>query len=152
MVDLWRGRSRLQKDLWTALGDPTEVALVVKAAEAGLIRGVLEQKYPRLGEVPFDSERKRMSTVHRFQGSVRVVVKGAPDIVLDRCTRVYNGPKSVQLLTRKDKERWLNENENMASRALRVLAVAYRDLSSFSGHPSPELEQDLTLVGLVGGA
>ncbi len=150
VVDLWRGRSRLQKDLWTALGDPTEVALVVKAAEAGLIRGVLEQKYPRLGEVPFDSERKRMSTVHRFQGSVRVVVKGAPDIVLDRCTRVYNGPKSVQLLPRKDKERWLNENENMASRALRVLAVAYRDLSSFSGHPSPELEQDLTLVGLVG--
>lgn len=150
VVDLWRGRSRPKEQLWTAEGDPTETALAVKAAEVGLIRGFLEQTYPRLGEVPFDSERKRMSTLHRFNGNTRLVVKGAPDIILERCNSIYNGPKSIKPLGARDKERWLNENENMASRALRVLALAYRDLPSFSGHASPDLEKDLTLVGLVG--
>jgi len=150
VLDLWRRRRGSEDRIWTAEGDPTEAALAVKAAEAGLVRGFLEQTYPRLGEVPFDSERKRMSTLHRFDGGIRLVVKGAPDIVLDRCCSVYNGPKSVQPLRAEVKERWLTENENMASRALRVLAVAYRDLPGFSGRPSPELEKELTLVGLVG--
>ncbi|NMA54760.1 MAG: calcium-translocating P-type ATPase, PMCA-type [Firmicutes bacterium] len=137
--------------VWVAEGDPTEAALVVKAAEAGLVRGFLEQKYPRLGEIPFDSERKCMSTLHQFDAGVRLVVKGAPDIVLARCCSVYNGPKSIQPIGQETRENWLKKNEQMASRALRVLAVAYRDLrDGFGGHLSPKLENNLTLVGLVG--
>ncbi|MGI6129779.1 MAG: calcium-translocating P-type ATPase, PMCA-type [bacterium] len=149
VVDLWRSRPP-EKEVWTATGDPTEVALVVKAAEAGLVRGFLEQSYPRLGEIPFDSERKRMSTLHRFGGGVRLVVKGAPDEVINRCQTVYNGANRQPALKSHDKERWLAENDSMASRALRVLAVAYRDLPSLTQTPNPEMETDLTLVGLVG--
>ncbi|NLG85782.1 MAG: calcium-translocating P-type ATPase, SERCA-type [Firmicutes bacterium] len=149
VVDLWR-RGRPREELWTAEGDPTEAALVVKAAEAGLVRGFLEQTYPRIGEVPFDSERKRMSTLHHYNGGTRLVVKGAPDIVIERCQAIYNGPKRKVPLGPNDKEHWLKENEDMASRALRVLAVAYRDLPANVRVASPDLEQDLTLVGLVG--
>lgn len=149
ITDLWRHQGK-KGSLWTAEGDPTEAALAVKAAEAGLVRGFLERKYPRLGELPFDSDRKRMSTLHEFNGVVRLVVKGAPDIVLARCCSVYKGPKSIQPLNQVAKEKWSTKNECMASRALRVLAVAYRDLVGFEGDLGPDLEQGLTLVGLVG--
>lgn len=143
----WRGRRVEEK--WSAAGDPTEAALLVAAAEAGLVRGFLEQVHPRLGEIPFDSDRKLMSTVHRWGKGVRLVVKGAPDVVLERCRSYQDGRHAVPLDARAKTE-WLEQNEELARRALRVLAVAYRDLPTWDGELRSNLESELTLVGLVG--
>ncbi|MDI3538348.1 MAG: P-type Ca2+ transporter type [Bacillota bacterium] len=143
----WRGRRVEEK--WSAAGDPTEAALLVAAAEAGLVRGYLEQDHPRLDEIPFDSDRKLMSTVHRWGKGVRLLVKGAPDVVLERCASYHDGRRAVPLDARAKAE-WLRENEELAGQALRVLAVAYRDLPALAGDPQPTLESGLTLVGLIG--
>ncbi|MDK2855064.1 MAG: P-type Ca2+ transporter type [Bacillota bacterium] len=145
---LWRGR-RAGGEKWSAAGDPTEAALLVAAAEAGLVRGFLEQAHPRLGEIPFDSYRKLMSTAHRWGKGVRLLVKGAPDVVLERCQNYDDGRGAVPLDARAKAE-WLGQNEELAGRALRVLAVAYRDLPAWGGELHPNLESELTLVGLVG--
>jgi Ca2+-transporting ATPase len=145
---LWRRRGS-ERVRWSATGDPTEVALVTAAAAAGLVRGFLEQLHPRLAEVPFSSERKLMSTVHTWGPGVRIMVKGAPDVVLDRCRSIHNG-RRVLPLTAAEKAFWLAQNEEMAGQSMRVLAVAYRDLSSFPGSVDPSLENDLTFVGLIG--
>ena len=125
----------------TAVGDPTEAALVDIAWREGLDKNVLEAAMPRKGEIPFDSERKLMSTVHaQSGGGCRVMVKGAPDVLLRRCT-----------LGEADRRRILSANETMAGRALRVLGVAYRDLGQIPpALSSGSLERDLTFVGLVG--
>lgn len=121
-------------------GDPTETALVSAALERGLDKNDLERELPRRAELPFDSERKLMSTVHALPGGgFRVMVKGAPDVLLRRCMA---GPGLTQARS---------ANERMAAKALRVLGMAYRDIASI---PSPmsagNLESDLTFVGLVG--
>ncbi|BDF69136.1 ATPase [Oscillospiraceae bacterium] len=122
-------------------GDPTETALVAAAAKEGVDKNVLEAEAPRRGEIPFDSERKLMSTVHpRPEGGFRVYVKGAPDVLLRRC-RMDSGQLSRARRT----------NEAMAARALRVLGVAYRDLEFLPKDlDSGSLEQRLTFVGLMG--
>ena len=122
-------------------GDPTEAALVQAAAREGLDKNQLEAAMPRRGEVPFDSQRKLMSTVHtRPEGGYRVMVKGAPDVLLRRCT-----------LGETERRRVLSANESMAGRALRVLGVAYRDLEQMpAGLSGATLERGLTFVGLMG--
>ena len=122
-------------------GDPTEAALVVAAAREGLEKGTLEEQWPRRAELPFDSERKLMSTVHqKADGSFRVLVKGAPDVLLGRC-RMDEGAR----------RRALSRNEAMALRALRVLGVAYKDLAFLPRTlDSATLEQGLTFTGLIG--
>ena len=124
-----------------ATGDPTEAALVQIAAREGLDKQELETSMPRRGELPFDSERKLMSTVHAMPGGgVRVMVKGAPDVLLRRCS-----------MGEAERRRALSANESMAGRALRVLGVAYRDLNQKpSTLSSGTLERDLTFVGLIG--
>ncbi len=130
-----------------AQGGPTEAAPVEEAAREGLAKNKLEEAQPRREELPFDSARKLMSTVHpRVDGGFRVYVKGAPDVLLERCTAGPRGP-----LTPAQRSRILQANEEMAGQALRVLAAAERDLSFLPPEPdSRTLESGLTFLGLFG--
>jgi len=133
-----------------AVGDPTEGALVLAAAKAGIHKDELEREQPRVGEVPFDSARKLMSTVHpRPEGGYRIMVKGAPDVLLERCTALWT--KGGRPLNQSQKGQIAQVNERMAQKALRVLAVAFRDVDSLPGELSARtLERELTFAGLVG--
>ncbi len=136
---------------WRVLGDPTEGALIVLAGKAGLNPEEIRRQHPRVGEVPFSSERKRMSTVHSLpSGKRNAFMKGAPEIVLERCTRIrWNG--RVEPLTHELRRRVLQENEEMASDALRVLAVAYKDLPGGEDEYAEEtVENELVFLGLAG--
>ncbi len=121
------------------VGDPTEVGMVQALMDyVGTDKNTMDNTYPRMGEIPFDSDRKLMTTVNVINGRPVAVVKGAPDVLLSRCV---HGPLKEAL----------EANQAMASDALRVLAVAYKPLDSEPSNPtSEELECDLTLAGLVG--
>ncbi len=131
-------------------GDPTETAFVDAAFQDGMDKNVLEKEMPRVAELPFDSDRKLMSTIHPLNGKLRVMVKGAPDILLSRCTHILSGsPIPVTPALAKDVE---NANADMAGRALRVLGCAYKDIDALPQGEltSEELESGLTFAGLVG--
>jgi len=134
------------------IGDTTEGAIIVAAAKAGLKQENVEQEYPRLREVPFTSERKRMTTVHRSpEGRVFVYSKGAPEVILERCaTTIVNG--EVQKLESRKKEQILGVNEKMASEALRILGVAMKELPPEEqlDYDKEDLEVGLTFIGLAG--
>jgi len=136
---------------WTIFGDPTEGAIAVAAAKAGLWPQDLNKSYPRVGEFPFDSVRKRMSTIHATpEGGKVAYVKGAPEIILERSVSIHEGG-SARPITEEDRERVLSTMKEMAGDALRVLAMAYRRLSPASEEPEmDEVESGLTFVGLVG--
>ena len=131
----------------TAVGDPTEGALVVAAAREGVDQEKEEQNWPRTADLPFDSGRKLMSTIHaREDGSWTVFVKGAPDILLERCVAGPRGPLSAQ-----DRRAVLEANEAMAQKALRVIAVARRELHILPPGLEPRaVESGLTFLGLFG--
>jgi len=139
-------------DGWRMVGDPTEGALVVGAAKAGLWQEELAQDYPRLDEIPFDSTRKRMTTLHpdpRYGGYV-AYVKGAPDLLLELSDKVIEDG-TERPLTNEKHRRILEVNESLASNALRVLGVAYRPLAELPVSPTAEVvERGLTFIGLVG--
>ena len=138
------------RQTWRIFGDPTEGALVVAAAKAGFWRKDLEVEAPRICEVPFDSERKRMTTVHRAGADVIAHVKGAPDVILELCDRILT-PEGVRPITQQDREAILAANDSMASDALRVLGVAYRPLAVEPVQAkAEELERELIFVGLMG--
>jgi Ca2+-transporting ATPase len=132
------------------VGDPTEGALVVAAAKAGLWRDDAEARYPRVAEIPFDADRKRMTTIHQLEdGSLLAFVKGAPDLVIGLCDTVLEHGQSVPL-TPERRQELLVANAGMASEALRVLAVAQRHLSRMPESVTPEtVERGLELLGLV---
>ena len=142
---------------WVVQGDPTEGALIVAARKAGHQSGELYDHLPRVGEVPFSSERKLMSTVHRDsdRGDRGIVfTKGAPDVVLARCSRELVGQER-RPLTRQRRAEILETNEALASDALRTLGVAARwlpphELGEHAEHPDAALEQDLVFAGLIG--
>jgi Ca2+-transporting ATPase len=135
---------------WSVIGDPTEGALLVSAIKAGVPYEELRKEIPRIGEVPFESERKRMSTIHPVKGGKVAYVKGAPEIILDLSTHLFRDGKTI-LLTAEEKQKILKVNEQMASDALRVLGLAYRDLPEDLNEYSPEtVEKDLVFVGLQG--
>jgi len=137
------------------LGDTTEGALIVAAAKAGFAKGDLEKECPRIHEVPFTSERKMMTTVHKTsEGQLLAFAKGAPEVVLDHCTSILNNQRKKRLGT-KERDAILKVNEDMAKGALRVLGVAYKEMdknaASFLDKGADErLESDLTFVGLAG--
>ena len=135
----------------TAVGEPTEAALVNYAEKLGLSKNNQKQLLPRIGEVPFDSGRKMMSTVHKAEdGSLVQYTKGAPDELLKRCTKALVGGEVVDM-TDEIKANILSANKAMADKALRVLAAAKRDLSAEpSVYDSESIECDLIFVGLVG--
>ncbi len=138
--------------LWRIAGDPTEGAFVVAAAKAGYWRGELGEEYPRVAEIPFDSDRKRMTTFHpdpRY-GDYVAYMKGAPDVVLGLCGRVLEDGM-MRPLTEERRRNILDQNEALAANALRVLGVAFRPLKQVPDHPQPEdSEQDFTFIGLLG--
>jgi Ca2+-transporting ATPase len=139
-----------QLDQGRIIGDPTEGAMAVVAMKAGFQRAELEKAMPRVQEIPFDSDRKRMTTIHQGDGAPLAFVKGAPDVVLDLCTRIRDHGEAMPLNEEKKRE-VLEQNRDLASHALRVLAVACRPLESVPGNPTPEsLEKELTFVGLLG--
>jgi P-type Ca2+ transporter type 2C len=111
---------------WEIVGDPTEGALIVASRKAGFIKKELEEEYPRIDEIPFSSEKKFMATFHDTpEGEVMVCVKGAPETILERCSRIIRDDGDEELQSA-DKEKILEVNEEMAKVALRVLAVAYK--------------------------
>ncbi len=122
------------------IGDPTEAALIVSAAKANLKSELLTHDSPRLGEIQFSSERKRMSTQHSIEGKKTIFTKGAPDIILELCDRILEDGH-VRRITREDKKKILETNENFASEALRVLGFAYKQSDKLE-------EKDLIFVGL----
>jgi P-type Ca2+ transporter type 2C len=140
---------------WRIIGDPTEGAMAVVAMKAGYERDELEKALPRVQEIPFDSDRKRMTTIHATDGThgypqTFAFVKGAPDLVLDLCSHTRQDGQAVPLTEEKRGE-VLDQNRDLASNALRVLGVAYRPLAAVPENPTPEnVENDLVFVGLLG--
>lgn len=142
-------RLREGEGRWTIMGDPTEGAILTAAAKANYWRDELMQQYQTIAELPFDSERKRMSIIARApSGETGLFVKGAPDVMLDLSTRVLEGGQVVPLNDAKRQE-ILAANAELAQQALRVLAVAQRVLDTVPDEPTPELEQELIFIGLV---
>lgn len=133
-----------------AIGEATENSIVNEALRVGENKEEWEKRYPRVNEIPFDSNRKKMTTIHRFEGKYRVITKGAPDVLLEQCKNYYyNGQEDI--LTNTIKEKISKINQEMASKALRVLAITYRDFDTLPEHIGAEnIEKDLTFVGLVG--
>ena len=123
------------------IGDPTEGALILSAAKAGLIKENLEKKSPRIDEICFSSERKRMSTIHKEGNKRFIYTKGAADVIIHLCDKIIENNK-VRRLTEKDKHKILKVNEEFAGDALRVLAFAYKPLKG------KVEEKNLILTGL----
>ncbi len=142
---------------WSIHGDPTEGALIVAARKAGLDRETLEQRFPRVRELAFSSERKMMSTFHQDRERPGVVVlfaKGSVVDVLDRCTTEFRDG-AAQPLTAKRRSEVLETNRVLTEQALRTLAIAFRELPSgidCANAAARELERDLVLAGIVGMA
>ncbi len=152
---------------WKMIGDPTEGAMVVAAAKAGLAREAVHRAYPRVAEIPFDSDRKMMTTIHEagdLAGKIHALkgggasapdgfvafVKGGPDLVLSYCDDVVLGDKIVPL-TPELRQQILAANKDMATSALRVLAGAFKTLKAVPDEPKPEeLERHMTFLGLQG--
>jgi P-type Ca2+ transporter type 2C len=140
---------------WTVHGDPTEGALIVAARKAGLDAAALGARFDRVGEVPFSSERKLMSTVHadaERQERVLVFTKGAPDVLLSRCSQELAG-ETARPLDDPRRRQILAANEDLASRALRTLGIAYRSLPAealLADEVDERVERDLVFAGLVG--
>lgn len=139
-----RLRFRPEEGRWQAQGDPTEVALVVAAAKAGLAVEDLEARFPRVHEIPFTAERKRMTTLHRGPDGVFAAAKGAPEVILEGCARLLTEAGEVPL-TPAGREQILEVARAMAGEALRVLAVA----DKADARPE-DAEEGMTFLGLVG--
>ena len=120
------------------IGDPTETAIVLAAHRNGMPKDMLNNAYPRLAEIPFDSDRKLMTTINKIDGKLIVIVKGAFDVMASRC---IGG----------DLKKAAQVNEDMSKNALRVLAIGYKEIAHVPAEPtSEELENGLTFMGLVG--
>ncbi|MFO9701334.1 cation-translocating P-type ATPase [Legionella pneumophila serogroup 1] len=132
------------------VGDPTEVALLVAAAKGGIWQGELQTSYPRIKELPFSSERKRMTVVCRQDHEHIAFVKGAPELILERCTHILT-KTGIKKLTPNDKARMKQSCELMASEALRLLAFAKRQLEPTAlEKEDDEIEHNLVFLGLIG--
>ncbi|MDP3921228.1 MAG: calcium-translocating P-type ATPase, PMCA-type [Candidatus Omnitrophota bacterium] len=133
---------------WEIVGDPTEAALLVAGAKASLWKEVLEKESPILEEVPFDSERKRMSVLRKTSEGPVLFVKGAPDIIMGRCSEILINGEKVPL-SEEHRRRIEEANHGLASQALRVLGVAYRHVSASEPEQGEALEQNLVFAGLI---
>jgi Ca2+-transporting ATPase len=141
--------SLAEKGSWSVVGDPTEGALLTLAAKSGIWRDQLLKENPLVAEIPFDSVSKRMTTIHELDGKTTAYLKGAPEIVLELSSFVYKDGRAIRL-SKPKKERILTAVKDMAADALRVLALAYREIPSGMKFSSEEIETDMVLVGIVG--
>ncbi len=128
----------------TVQGEPTEAALVNYALETGKNKNILYQEMPRINEIPFDSNRKMMTTIHKLGNKYRIITKGAPDVLLERCSKEIENNMFSKI-------RIQNQNLEMAKKALRVIAIAYKDVDVLPNRiDTSTIENDLTFVGLLG--
>lgn len=132
------------------VGEPTEMALVAYSMSLGMNKNELLKSAPRVGEAPFDSNRKMMSTIHKTADGILQFTKGAPDEILKHCTMIFKNGE-VSPLTDADRDAVLKKNKEFADRALRVLACGYKQLSCVPEDQSPDkIENELVFCGLVG--
>ena len=128
------------------VGEATEVAISNAAMEAGVSKSFLYDEMKRINDIPFDSKRKMMTTIHKYGNGYRIITKGAPDVLLKRCSNCYSGGQIVPIFSKKDD---INEQNNqMAEKALRVIAVAYKDVEKLP--EMQDVEKDLIFCGLIG--
>ena len=131
------------------LGDPTEIAIAEKAIQYGIHKEKLYQNMPRINEIPFDSDRKLMTTIHKIGDRYRIITKGAVDVLLNKCKKIYKDG-DIKNLTQDKINEVLSNNSKMAGRALRVLGVAYNDVENIPQNiDSESIEKGLTFVGLI---
>lgn len=140
---------RTDKDRWGIIGDPTEAAMLVMAAKGGVDIEERRNALPRIGQLPFEAVRKRMTSINLVDGKNQAYVKGAPREVLDLCTHILNKGK-VESLTDSMREIILSKNDAMARDGLRVLGVGYRPLDFSEGFTIENTEKDLIFLGLAG--
>ncbi len=140
---------RLEEDKLETIGDPTEIALVHYGYKMGMSKEQTEGANPRINEIPFDSDRKLMTTFNRVKDKIFVSTKGAVDSILSRCNRILDNGK-VRKITNKDKEEILNQNSIFASDALRNLAFACKIVEKVGRPTSENTECDLCFLGIVG--
>jgi Ca2+-transporting ATPase len=148
---------------WKMVGDPTEGALITLAAKSGSWGDDLSEAWPRVAEVPFDSERKRMTTIHRVPAAHEAIgttlpvngaeyvafTKGAPELVLALCGNIYRDGR-VEPLPKQERKQIIRTNTDLAGQALRILALAYRPMDAAPDRPTPDqVERDLVFIGLV---
>nr|WP_329956819.1 calcium-translocating P-type ATPase, SERCA-type [Methanosarcina barkeri] len=154
-----------ENEKWEIKGDPTEAALVVAAAKAGLHKVDIDQKYPRLGEIPFSSERKRMTTISKLEADsgsfplkgLVAFSKGAPEVILGSCTKIFLDGE-IKSLSPEMKQLITGEVREMADQALRVMALSFHPLdeelfienNSSGDFPSEKIEEDMVFSGLTG--
>lgn len=137
-----------EENKWQIKGDPTEGALISMAAKAGLWQNDLNDRFPRIDEQPFSSERKRMTTVHQTEKGEVAYSKGAPEMILNSCRYILEDGQEKEL-TDDDKQSISSAAQLMAGNALRVLAMAYRRLSG-EDRQNEVIEEDMVFAGLVG--
>ena len=141
-----------QKDgAWTAIGDPTEAAMLTAGAKGGVDHATLERASPRVAEFPFDSQRKLMTVIRRIGDDQVALVKGAPDVLLERCTQLATST-GVRAITADDRTRIHTASADLATRALRVLGAARRIIPRNTALPdsAAAAEQELIFLGLSG--
>ena len=131
------------------LGEPTEIGLMEFAIQNGYSKVKEEQKFPYIFEVPFDSKRKLMSTIHKSENGYKIITKGALDVLLDKCDFYFENGEKKNLSSVKRKE-ILKQNLCMAQDALRVLAIAFKDTNIEPKENSSDIEKGLVFLGLVG--
>ena len=127
-------------------GEATEVAISNAAMQAGISKSFLYDEMRRINDIPFDSKRKMMTTIHRYGNKYRIITKGAPDVLLKRCTHYYQNRQIDSIFSKK--ESIYEQNNQMAEKALRVIAVAYKDVEKLP--ETQDIEKDLTFCGLIG--
>lgn len=151
-IAIWANDAKLTKTSkgWESIGDPTETALLDIGVKNDILKNSLEEESPRIAEIPFDSDRKLMTTVHQQEKSLLVATKGGVDELLACCDRIYDKGK-IRELTKKDMDTIRKANEQMAEKALRVLAMAMNQIEKLPETINPStLEKNLVFVGMFG--
>lgn len=132
-----------------SIGEPTEVAITNFAIKNNLRKSELYEKMPRINDIPFDSTRKMMTTIHKMGKKYRIITKGAPDVLIKKCTKCYNNGSISSIYSKEENIKY--QNNEMSEKALRVIAVAYRDADNLPVNITADaIENDLIFVGLIG--
>lgn len=138
-------------DQYKIIGDPTEGAMLTFSEKWGIVQEDLEEKHPRIEEIPFDSDRKMMTTFHNIEENYKSMTKGAPDIIISNSSKILLNGEIVDF-TEDLKKKAMDENKNLAKQALRVMAYAFREFDSIKNKEltSENIEREMVFVGLTG--
>lgn len=138
-------------DQYKIIGDPTEGAMLTFSEKWGIVQEDLEEKHPRIEEIPFDSDRKMMTTFHNIEENYKSMTKGAPDIIILNSSKILLNGEIVDF-TEDLKKKAMDENKNLAKQALRVMAYAFREFDSIKNEEltSENIEREMVFVGLTG--